>query len=172
MCPFGLRGSRKPRGQLGNSKEPIHGPRELFGRPGRPHAWETPETDADSPGGSRRGILDCLGGQPGRQRANWVAERHHDSVSPGGPRWTTRAVWVAGRLQKASWIAWETPETGAEAPPFAEPGRLQMEYESYCAAREAAEGQLDSPGGSREPFERQLKGLGPLNLCVGRLSGR
>ena len=47
-----------------------------------------------------------------------------------------------------------------------------MEYESYCAAREAAEGHLDSPGGSREPFERQLKGLGPLNLCARRLSGK
>ena len=98
--PFGLRGSREPRGQLGNSKEPIHGPRELFGRPGRPQtaiwiAWETPETDADSPGGSRRATLDRLGGQPGRQRAGWAAARRHDSVSPGGPRWTTRAVWVA-----------------------------------------------------------------------------
>ena len=156
--PFGLRGSREPRGQLGNSKEPIHGPRELFGRPGRPQtaiwiAWETPETDADSPGGSRRAILDCLGGQPGRQRANWVAERHRDSVSLGGPRWATRAAWVAReapeshldclgdsrdrrggpalrRLQRAIWTAREIPETDSDSPGgsrrlFGQPWRLQ-----------------------------------------------
>ena len=47
---------------------------------------EAPETQ----GGSRK-----LPGQPGRQRrANWVAERHRDSVSLGGPRWTTRAIRV------------------------------------------------------------------------------
>ena len=50
-----------------------------------------------------------------------------------------------------------------------------MVHESYLGPerlQEAAEGYLDSLGGSREPFERQLKGLGPLNLCIGRLSGR
>ena len=43
-----------------------------------------------------------------------------------------------------------------------------MVHESYLGPgrlQEAAEGYFDSLGGSREPFERQLKGLGPLNLA-------
>ena len=62
--------------------------------------------------------------------------RLRPSVSPGGSRWNTKAIGRPGRLQRAIWTARETAETD-----------------------------LDSPGGSR-------RGLGPLNLCIGRLSGR
>ena len=102
-------GSRDPFGQRGGSREPR-------GQPGK-QQWAAREAPAS--------YLDCLGGS-----------RDRPSVSPGGCRWSTRAIGRPGRLQRAIWTARETAETD-----------------------------LDSPGGSR-------RGLGPLNLCIGRLSGR
>ena len=76
--------------EWGMAARPIGGHENLWNGT---KAREAPETE-----GSSRKLL----GQPGRQRrANGVAERHRDSVSLGGPRWTTRAKRVA----------WEAPES-------------------------------------------------------------
>ena len=116
----------------------------------------------------RPGRLHRPFGQPGRLQE--FPESHVDGLQ--GP------IWTAWRLQRATWTAREAAMGGPggssklfgllgrlKRPPFGEPGRLQMEYESYWAAREAAESHLDCPGNCRDRLgqpRRQQKGFRPL----------